>query len=106
MRIELNSLDDFLSEIEADGVYQDVVRVRVDRVPEQKEQVTFALGIWVTALSKDAEWLYELGLPLGSEKGKRGAKGGAEIAQEMQDKLKAKCDELGITIRPGKIEKY
>ena len=100
MRIEHNSLAAFIAEIES-GVYQDTVRVRLDKTPEQPEAQTFHVGAWFTALSRDAEWIIELGIVYGLSR-----KGALERFEADEKMLQEACEKVGIKILPGKIERY
>ena len=100
MRVEFNSLDEFISEVESDGVYRDIVRVRVDRVPEQQSASTFSRVMWLTAIQVDSshhEFLLECIHDLGRERN-----GVAEQNEREARERLAKLD--GISIRHGKLD--
>ena len=100
MRIELNSLDDFLGEIETDSVHGDTIRVRVDRIPEQQSATTFMRIMWLTAIQvdeSDREFLLECVHDLGRERNDEADKNEREARARL-----AKLD--GISVRPGKLD--
>ena len=102
MRIQLESLDDFVAEIES-GVYKDTVRVKPVITPVQADAGIFTVAAWYTALDSVAESLIECGVQYGEQSKKDNGKErlDADIA-----KLEQACKALGINVRPGKLEKY
>ena len=104
MRIEFSSVADFLGELHAEhrNIYQSLVRFRKEEMPEQDEAVTFAYGVWLTAIVKhpDGEALLECGIATGS-----GEEGDVK-AEEIRSQVAGECKELGLKLRPGKIEAF
>lgn len=104
MRIEFGNVSEFLGELHADKdrILNKVVRVRVDEIPEQDEAITFTFGIWATAISGSGEerMLLECGVSTGS-----GERGEAE-AERLREAITDECKELGLDVRPGKLELY
>jgi len=105
MRIEVNSVDQFLEELEFEAksgrVYNELVRVRIDRVPENEEGYTFRYNLWATAVVDGGNQLLEFGMHVGAERD-----GALVAATEMQTKIQDRAAELGLSCRGGKIEKY
>ena len=103
MRVEFSTYEDFLDEVETVGQTRDsLVRVRVDRIPEQEQAVTFQIQIWVTAVFLGSEpYLGECGFIVGSSD--HGADDEAEMIVET---IKATCASRNISVRHGKIELF
>lgn len=110
MRIETLTIEDFCEELSAEAglgrIFEDTVRIRVDRAAEQKEAITFEVGVWATALirSEVGEWVLEFGRIAGSDT--RAANTGSDTAAEWLQKINAVCDRHGLHQRKGKIEVY
>ena len=107
MRVETTTIEDFCDELkqEKDNIYRKVVRVRVDRVPEQEAEVTFQVGFWATALVKhpDGEWVVEFGRIAGTDGSSHGDSG-SEQADDWRDAINKVAAELDLRVRRGKIE--
>lgn len=106
--VEFDSLEDFIAELR-DGqtvVRDNLVRWKVGQTAEQAEAVTFEIDVWATAIVKlpEGEQLFEFGRSVGSDDAS-GAHG-TKAANAMRAALAEACDDLGLRLRPGKIEPY
>lgn len=109
MRVECGSINEFVDELiaeAADGrIYKQIVRVRVDRNPEQKEAVTFCVVFHASALvgdPGDANELLHYDGVAGHDNMTLGR--GTDIAKMWRGEIQAVCQDHGLTIRPGKFE--
>lgn len=107
MRIEFGTIEEFCEELReaAPDVLHKTVRVRIDRVPEQAEAVSFQVGVWATALVRtgDGDWVLEFGDIAGRDSpGNKSA--GSDRATEWQRLVLATARESGLRVRSGKIE--
>jgi len=106
MRIEVTTIDDFCKELREEGskknVWQLQVRYRIDRTAEQDEEISFQVGIWLTAVIdyEEDRFILELALATGCDD-QEGYSGTAK-AEEHQEL----CDDVGLKLRPGKFELY
>lgn len=109
MRIEVNTIEEFFTELEveaqADHVHNRVLRMRVDQIPEQEQEVTFFKILWLTAVVEKGEALLELGMKIGTST-RHGDGPGDVVEREIREAVKNECAKLGLTLRHGKIEKY
>lgn len=107
MRVVFNTPQEFLAEItaESDHVVDGILRMRVDREPEQPEAVTFQVGVWLTAViaTESGGYLVEFGGVVGSDDTAT-PRGGSEAAEEIYREVKAVCEHGGLELRDGKIE--
>ncbi len=115
--VQLTSIDEFIGELQRTAVPEsgeapdakimdNMIRWRVNRSPEQREEVSFQVSVWATAILQetDADYLLEFGKALGSSEAKDSP---VEIkVNGMESSLKAACDLLGLKVRPGKIEVF
>lgn len=107
MRVVMNTVDEFLAEIEAESqhVLGGIVRLRIDREPEQPEAVTFRVGACLSAVvvNDSGPYLVEFGQVLGSDD-HRTPTGGSDAAAEIEARTRSLCERLGLQVRSGKIE--
>jgi len=104
------SLDDFIGELrrEKNNIADRIVRWHENRSPEQEEQLTFHLEVWATAIAKceDNDYLLEFEAAAGRDSeidGDRSSEA-SQRAATARAKLAEACDDLGLQLRPGKIE--
>ena len=106
MRIEHNSLSDFCSDIMADAehILESTVRVRIDRYPEQDEEITFLVGFHATCVvcGDAGDWLLDLTLVAGRDD--ETGDYGTQAANGWHDSLQVVSRQHGLKLRPGKIE--
>ena len=111
MRVEVNTPDEFLAELEAEAehVYEKIVRARIDFMWKQDEKLSRRVGLWMTALIRrdDGDYILECGHDLGSEdcRVKEKMLASAE-GDAITNKLLALCRRLGLVLRHGKWEIY
>lgn len=121
MRVECKTIDGFLSELdtEADAshVWQKIVRIDIDRIPEQAEETTFVIAFHASTLIELSgdEGPQEL-LHFDSVAGRDGARGrlpngdradpeaGTKRAAEWKQRIAEIAGKHGLTVRPGKFE--
>jgi hypothetical protein len=107
MRVEVNTVDEFLEELDLDAerVHEGIVRVRVDRVPEQDEEVSHEVWFRGTALvrGEDGDYVLEVTARAGHD---RGTFDGTETADEWRNEVKQLCERHNLDLRKGKIEVY
>jgi hypothetical protein len=108
--VNYTSIDDLFSELreEATRVVDKIVRLQVARVPEQVEEISFEVGVWITALIKldDDSYLLEFGASAGCDDTSAKTHTGSECAAHTKQRLSELCDDVGLKLRPGKIEVY
>jgi hypothetical protein len=106
--VGFSSLEDFLAELKSEqpNIADKIVRWQSVRTPEQKEQVSFQVMVWATAIKHggDIDSLLELGLPSGRDIGQEDR--GSDEAAKLLLQLSEGCEAMGLEIRPGKIEVY
>jgi hypothetical protein len=106
--VGFSSLEDFLVELKSEqgNIADKIVRWQSVRTPEQKEQVSFQVMVWATAIKRggEIESLLELGVPTGRDRDK--LENGSEEAAKLLAQLGEFCEANGLEIRPGKIEVY
>ncbi len=102
VRVEFNTLDEFIGELtlDCDRVVDRVVRVRIDATPQQVDAVTFEYSLWATAHvhGDQTDYIMELGINCGEHEG------GEENADDARNRIMSSCDDMGLTVRNGKIE--
>lgn len=109
MKVQILELSELLDELafEAERIRHNVVRVRIDRTPEQDEAISFEVGIWVTAVVNDmqnrADHLLEFMAYCGRDS-RKGGDAGTSAANAIRDQVAALAASKGLTIRPGKLE--
>lgn len=111
MRVTITSVEDFCAELSrearADCVWRKQVRTRIDRAPEQDEQITFTVALWATAVIKSPEgdYLMEYGEICGSDDVQEEPPDGATvIAREKVAMIHEVAKEAGLLSLPGKFE--
>lgn len=105
MRVVVNTIEEFCSEIACSNVVGKTVRFRVDRIAEQDEAITFLVGVWATAvIAEDSGNVYLL--EFGDTAGYDNANGdvGTDVAAHWEVEVLAACHKAGLEVRPGKIE--
>jgi uncharacterized hydantoinase/oxoprolinase family protein len=112
MIVECNGIQEFCQELAREaqaGCVREAVRVRIDRHPQQDEEITFTVGIWATALVQRPVGFYilEAGIvcrevddyssnpPDGS---------GTAEAEAMKQQIAKVCDEQSLPLAGGKWE--
>ena len=106
MRVVFETAESWMKEIDAEAknVLGGVVRMRTQREPEQAEEITWQVGIWLTAVivNENGPNLVEFGGVVGSDdaSGENGTAAAREIAMQME----SLCDGHGLELRDGKIE--
>ena len=122
MRVECHNIDGFLQELETEAdaghVWQKIVRVDIDRHPEQEQELTFAIafhGSVLIDLSGAGESPQEL-LHFDGIAGRDGYTGrtptgeradpeaGTKRAAEWRQRINDIAAKHGLTVRPGKFE--
>src|SRR5690606_6146559 len=107
MVVQLGSIEDFCSELRdrSDAVRERIVRCATVRAPEQKERVSFAVGISATTVlnTEDGPCLIEYSGLCGRDTPAKGDEGSQEAAR-MDRLLRETCDDLALRVRPGKNE--
>lgn len=108
--VNFATLADFIAELgeEKEQIADRIVRWTTNRRPEQPEEISFQWEGWATAaaICKDGDYLYEICVPLGRESEQAGVRAGPENADKAADKLRESCRQLGLRLRPGKIEVF
>jgi hypothetical protein len=106
--IQLSTLEEFIAELQAapDQILDRTVRIKINRIAEQREAVSWLVVVWLTAIQKgdDADYLMEFGKEIGSSKTKDSPVEAKVAGMEAQ--LKAACELIGLKVRPGKLEVY
>lgn len=109
MRVVFESPESWMKEIDAEAkqVLGGVVRMRVDREPEQAEAITHKVGVWLTAVvvNESGPYLVEFGDVVGCDDGTTPS-GGTDAAREIAMQLESLCDAHGLELRDGKIEAF
>lgn len=109
MRVEVTTVEDFCAELEAEAkatrVHDGIVRIRVDRVPEQDEEISHVVQLWATALiqTDEGQWVLEYGKIAGVDSPADPDKG-TKVVQEWQKAIEDTADRSGLQVRRGKIE--
>ena len=111
MRVTITTVEDFCAELSrearADCVWRKQVRTRIDRAPEQDEQITFTIAIWATAVIKSPEgdYLMEYGEICGSDDVQaEPADAATQQARAKVAMIQAVAKEAGLLCLPGKFE--
>jgi hypothetical protein len=109
VRVEFNTVEDFANDLATEAaagrVYENIVRVRVDREPEQREAISHLVGFWATAVvrSESGDWLLEFGQVAGSDT-RMTPDGGTAVAERWRKRIEAVAKEYGLAVRSGRIE--
>lgn len=108
--VSIASLEDFIAELrEFKHRVTMPVRWHQVRVAEQVEAISFEVGCWATAMvGLDTEpdcYLAECFTPCGRDSKATGS-AGTENAAKCRQRLAEACDDIGLPLRPGKLEVY
>lgn len=108
--VGFDNLDDFIAELrgERDLIADKIVRWQLNRTPEQAEGFSFEVDVWATAVRKggDESYLMEFGNVAGFDNNEEGTTSGTDSAATLKAKLTEACDDMGMKLRPGKIEVF
>lgn len=110
MKIECGDIEEFCVELGLEGnnrsIHRGIVRVRVDKTPQQQEQVTFDVTFWATALivSPDLDHVLEFGGHCGVDDVSAQDTAGSELAEAWKQQVQRVCDAYDLSLRRGKIE--
>ena len=116
MRITFASVEDFCAELQhvtilPASVWRNEVRFRIDADAEQKEEISFRIGLWLTALADTPDGQYVLeyadlcGVDDPDEKHHgRPVDAGTREALRRVHEVELVAKSCGLTMRPGKIE--
>ena len=108
MQVEVNTMDEFCDELrrEHNSVYRGIVRWRIDEEPQQAEAVSIEVGCHATTIINcpDSDYLLQLSKLAGVDIPQSNELNGSEQAARWEMELLATCDELDLSIRPGKYE--
>jgi hypothetical protein len=112
---DLEALIDELKEVRH-RIADRTVRWEVMHIPQS--EVAIQVGVWATAICRkdgsdtsSEEYLIEFGRPVGVDdleitESDGGGPVGTNNAAAMRAKLLEACDDLGLKLRPGKIEVF
>ena len=109
MRIQCGSIEEFLSELEIEAgqgrVWRKIVRLQIERVPEQEQHISFRVAFVGTVLLgiERPEQLLEFSGWAGTDDRRNGDLGTKE-AEAWQGQVKALCDTSGLLLRRGRYE--
>lgn len=108
MRVQVYDIDEFIGELTADAPHVRglTVRVRVDRIPEQDEAISFEVDFWATCVvmsPDEGPYLLEFCAKAGRDSRSNVAAGSAVAAGWRAEIVRA-CDSLGLRLRRGKLE--
>ena len=115
MRIECGSVDEFFDELEHEAssgrVYKGLIRFRVDIDPQQDEQVSFDVVVFLTALigdEKEGVWQVEYLLQVAARAGidEADRQEGTETVKLWEADLKEIARQHNLTIRKGRYELF
>jgi hypothetical protein len=109
MRVELDNVDDFLGEInrESDHLWERCVRYQVSRMPEQDDEITFKVGLWLTAIvaKESGNWIIEMFAFSGRDEDDEPRMAeGSNAADAWLSRVRTACEDLDLKLHPGKIE--
>lgn len=115
--VTFDNLAQFISELRDDPtkIAERTVRWHVQVTPEQQEAITFQVEAWATAikLGDQIDTLLEFGNVAGSygeplehadSTTPATSTNGSDTEKKWHEHLVEVCDELGLRVRPGKIE--
>ena len=107
MRVICGSIEEFMGELaaeaSADRVFRKIVRLRIERIPEQEEQVSFQVAVMASVLiggDRPEEMLEFTGFA-GRDAHRED---GTRTAQSWQKQIQGLCKTHGLTLRRGKWE--
>ena len=111
MRVEVNTVKDFLGEVreEENRIWEKIIRTRIDRVPEQDDQISFQVEIHLTTfiVSSEGKYLLEATILTGCDDPDNDElREGTIKAVEIRDQVEATCLDLGLSLREGKYELF
>jgi hypothetical protein len=113
MRVTFSTCEDFCHEMRrqaaAGHIRPKEIRVRIDRAPEQDDEVTFGVAIWGTFIirSPDGDFLMEYGEWCGADDLQRGSKtptAGTDAANLRKAMIERAAVECGLEAIRGKLE--
>lgn len=110
MVIDCANLDEFLGELEYQAargtVFERTARVRIDRQPEQDEELSYVVLVTATALlglAPDRPCLLELQLPCGvDDSSRKNPKEATERAEFVRSAVQKLCTQYDLRLGPGK----
>ena len=112
MRITFATVADFCAELQhvtilPASVWRNEVRFRIDADAEQKEEISFRIALWLTALADtpDGQYVLEYADLCGSDDPDSDPKdAGTSEALRRVHEVGLVAKSCGLTMRPGKIE--
>ena len=114
MRVVCTTVDDFLRNLESEGptqILQGVVRINVSSMPSdgnKRESTIFSVVLQASAvvgLPEGGEYLLEVGIDCGNDYTDDSHEyKGTRAAGKARDLIEAKCEKLGLEVRPGIID--
>jgi len=112
MQVEVNTVEEFCAEVSEEAklnrIFDKVVRLKVDRTPEQDEEVSFQLGLWATVWVKtdDSQWVIQFASVAGTDEPSVEITDGSRKVEHWIKMITEQCERLGLTIRDGKWEMW
>lgn len=116
MKIAFASVEEFCNELTslagpgskiATSIWRGQVRFRMEAEPEQKEAVSFRIGLWLTAIAQtpDGEYIMEYADWCGSDDPDAAPNdAGTQEAKRQIELVAVVCKEHGLVLLPGRIE--
>jgi hypothetical protein len=111
MRVTFATVEEFCRELEREAangyVWRRQVRVRIDRAPEQDDEITFTVAIWGTAAvtTPDGDYLMEYGEICGSDDTQaENPSFGTEAAHIRKAFIQHVAKQCGLEMADGKLE--
>lgn len=109
MRVEYNTVDEFLSDLESekDSIWDSTVRLRINKTSMNDEGTSYQISMWLTAVvrKETGEFVMELGAVAGEDiEDSNPDRSGSERADEWKEKVYNVTEDLGLRIKPGKYE--
>lgn len=110
MRVECGTFDEFLEELKLEAaahrIHENIVRVRVDRTPQQDEAVSFDVALLATALIKttDGDWTLEYAGYCGEDRNQSKQSTGTMVSNAQRRKIEDVAEAYDLRIRGGKWE--
>jgi hypothetical protein len=110
--VECNSVSEFCQELAREalaGGVREAVRVRVDTLPEQADEVSFKVGVWATALIQKQNACYILEAAIVCRESDYVAdppekRLGMAEAEAHKAAVRRVCEEHGLVLAGGKWE--
>lgn len=109
MKITFANVEDFCAELWHAPIWSKQVRFRIDAEPEQAEQISFKIALWLTAVAQtpDGEYLMEYADFCGSDDPDSDPKdAGTQEAKRRIEQVASVAKDCGLTMLPGKIEQF